>query len=198
MVKLLTTTQLRRYYKMTGPEFVVSIINSFWKPGKKILDIGCGPAFLRNVYGKDYLGTDISAEPYHPDLPRDVDLVCTADNLTLESNLFDIVIIKSAFFLFEDHVKALKEAHRVLKPGGKLIIFDYNKRTQKILQKKEGHSYYPCWTQWGLKRLLQINGFNKVRNYIATSVQPLGLARQYELVRQEIKGTWAIVCGTKS
>lgn len=180
-----------------APEFVISIIKDYWIPGKKILEIGCGPAFLREVFGKDYMGTDITDASYSDNLPRDVDIVCPADQLLIDDNTVDIVIIKSAFFIFDKHDVCLKEAKRVLKKGGTLIIFDYNRKTQKELQRKEQHDKYPCWTQWGLKKLVQNNGFNKVENLIAENVQPSGLSRIYNLLRQEIIGNWAIVCGTK-
>ncbi len=181
-----------------SPDFVVEIIKKYWKSGQKILEIGCGPAFLRDDFGKDYIGTDITDEPYNAELPRDVDMVCPADHLDIQDNSVDIVIIKSAFFLFDNHRKSLEEVMRVLKPRGKLIIFDYNKKTQKDLQQKEGHSRYPCWTQWGLKKILKEHHFNNVTNFIASTRQPPKIAKIYHLLRQEIFGSWAIVCGEKS
>ncbi|WP_010304054.1 class I SAM-dependent methyltransferase [Candidatus Odyssella thessalonicensis] len=180
-----------------APEFVISIIQDYWEHGRKILEIGCGPAFLRKVFAEDYIGTDITDSAYNDNLLRDVDIVCPADQLLIEDNSMDIVIIKSAFYLFDNPGACLKEAKRVLKQGGKLIIFDYNRKTQKELQLKEGHERYPCWTQWGLKKLVQNNGFSNVENLIATNRQPLGFRKIYSLLRQEILGNWAIVCGTK-
>lgn len=179
------------------PEFVINVIRNYWKPGQQIIEVGCGPAFLREVFGQYYLGIDITDKPYTENLPRDVDIVCPADQLLIEDNCADIIVIKSAFFLFDNHATCLKEAKRVLKQGGKLIIFDYNRKTQKELQLKEGHERYPCWTQWGLKKLVQNNGFSNVENLIATNSQPLGFRKIYSLLRQEILGNWAIVCGTK-
>ncbi len=179
------------------PDFVVNIIKMFWSPGKKILEIGCGPALLRREFGKDYTGVDIISDPYSLDLLRDVDIVCSADNLQVRDNSIDIVVIKSAFYLFDSHTNSLKESLRVLKPNGKLLIFDYNKRTQKVLQKKEGHNRYPCWTQWDLKKLVQSNGFKNVDLLLAEDKPSEKLRKTYRLLKNEFRGTWAIVCGTK-
>jgi ubiquinone/menaquinone biosynthesis C-methylase UbiE len=179
-----------------APDFVVQIIKDYWQPGQKILEIGCGPSFLRDDFGKDYIGVDYTDEPYTSDLPRDVDIICTAENLLVESNSIDIVVIKSAFYLFGDQKKSLEEVRRVLKPEGKVIIFDYNRKTQKNLQRKFGESY-PCWTQWGLRKFLKNYHFKDVRNLIAATEQPSKMTQFYHFLRQELIGTWAIVCGTK-
>lgn len=180
-----------------APEFVVNIIKLFWSPGMKILEIGCGPAFLRKVFGIDYIGVDIVDTPYAPELLRDVDFICPADKLVLRDESVDIVVIKSAFFLFPDHFAALQEALRVLKSSGKLLIFDYNKKTQKDLQMREGHTRYPCWTQWGLKKLVQSNGFIGTTLLVSDSPQATGFRKFYRLIAQELKGTWVIVAGGK-
>lgn len=179
------------------PPFVVQIIKEYWSPGKKILEIGCGPAFLRDFFLKDYIGVDITNEPYNEDLLRNVDIVCGAENLLIESASIDIVVIKSSFYLFEDHAKALQEAKRVLKDKGTILIFDYNKRTQNRLQKNETKKIYPCWTQWKLKKILQKNGFKEVKNFLASYEQPLGLILYYKILKQELNGDWAIVSGRK-
>ena len=92
-----------------APDFVVAIIKNYWEPGQKILEIGCGPAFLRDDFGKYYIGTDITDKPYTIELPRDVDIVCPADRLHIPDNSINIVIIKSAFFLFDNQKKSTIE-----------------------------------------------------------------------------------------
>ncbi len=184
--------------KDSTPPFVISAIKSYWKPGMKILEIGCGPAFLRKTFGMDYIGSDITSLPYYANLARDVDLVCSADNLLLSDAIVNIVVIKSAFFLFPNHTAVLREVYRVLKPGGMLFIFDYNKRTQKDLQRREKHTNYPCWSQWSLKKLIKANGFIKVVLLVAEEIQPTGLKKVYRLIKQELRGDWVIVFAVKN
>ncbi len=179
-------------------EFVVDIIKSYWMPGKKILEVGCGPAYLRKYFKEDYTGSDITDQPYTETIPRTVDYVCPADNLIFSKEQFDIVIIKSALFLFDNYKAALAEVYRVLSKNGMLIIFDYNFRTQKILCKKEGHSNYPCWTQWKLAKIIKNIGFKKTKLALPLSIQPQGIKRLYMLGWQELKGNWAIVIAQKT
>lgn len=189
------------------PEFVTKRIEKHWQPGKKILDIGCGPGFLRSVFKQDYIGVDIiqknaevissSIEVEQPPSTQGsrqgADILCSAENLEVPSDSIDIVLIKSALFIFDNIIGALQEAKRVLKKQGVLLVYDYNTRTQKMLCRKEGHQKYPCWTQWGLKQLIKKNGFNNAKLLLPMDEQPLGLRRCYILLYQEYLGTWAIV-----
>lgn len=174
------------------PSFIVDLIKNHWTPGKKILEIGCGPAFLKEYFPNDYIGTDITNKQYNDELARKPDIICSAENLLIESGSFDIVVIKSSFFLFDDPHRALKEAQRVLRSKGVILIFDYTRKTQKILQKSEPSKKYPCWTQWGLKKRLLQAGY--VDCQILSDKGKAGLLRA---IRNELTNTWAIVQGRK-
>lgn len=182
---------------MSSPKFVVEIIRSVWRPDHTMLEIGCGPAFLRNEFGQSYLGCDITGETYNAEFKRDVDFVCSAEFLSLKDESVDIVIIKSAFYLFKNHKKCLFEAFRVLKKRGMIFIFDYNRKTQKKLSKKEGHNNYPCWTQWGLKKIIKNNYFKKVTLLLPEKKQSSGLKKIIQIGIQELMGCWAIVKAEK-
>jgi len=47
-----------------------------------------------------------------------------AENLPFQENFFDTIISTNAFHHFADPDKVLKEANRVLKPKGRIYIFD--------------------------------------------------------------------------
>lgn len=176
-----------------APSFIVDTLKASWKPGQKVLEIGCGPAFLRSEFGEHYIGTDITNKPYNSDLKRNVDIVCSGEKLPIKKHSVDLVIIKSALYLFSDWKAALYEVKRVLVPGGQLFVFDYNRRTQKDLQRREQHDRYPCWSQWRLKQCLRKVGFKKATLLLPQSLQFKGYLRQFHLLMEELYGTWAIV-----
>jgi SAM-dependent methyltransferase len=98
------------------------------EPGQRVLDIGCGVGtFLRLVAdrGARAFGLDASEallDLAHTRLP-DADLrVGDMEALPYEDDTFDLVTGFSSFFFANDIVAALREAHRVAKPGAPVVI----------------------------------------------------------------------------
>ncbi|MBX7067506.1 MAG: class I SAM-dependent methyltransferase [Parachlamydiales bacterium] len=90
----------------------------------KVLDIGTGDGrFIENMpfrikaYG-------ITATPMRHAAPDDRYRICNAERLSREfpSNHFDFIVSHLAFMHMVDPLTALKEAYKVLKPGGFLLI----------------------------------------------------------------------------
>jgi SAM-dependent methyltransferase len=97
------------------------------------LEIGCGPGQYRKaVYGR-YVGVDITADNYYPDLPRTPDVVAGAARLPFRDAAFDVVFFSNTFHFLPADL-TIKEAVRVLRVGGQLVLFDYSRRTLERLR----------------------------------------------------------------
>ena len=61
--------------------------------------------------------------------------ISSAENLPFKDNIFDIYSVSFGVRNFSDTQKALKEAHRVLKSGGRFICLEFSKVENEILNK---------------------------------------------------------------
>lgn len=181
---------------MTKPApFVEYALTRFAPAGGLVLDVGCGPAVYRHSCPARYVGLDIEDARRRGE-PDGADVIAASDRLPLADSVFDLAFVKSAFHLMPDPDAVLRDVRRVLRPGGRIIIFDYNRRTQRKLGRALS-VIYPGWTQWQLKARVRKAGFTRCRLLAAVS-RPVG--RIEGLVRfpaQELFGTWAIVTGVK-
>jgi arsenite methyltransferase len=107
-------------------------------PGDAVLDIGCGAGVDSLVAarlvgeGGRVVGVDVTpamverAQAYLARLgwPQVSFQLADAEALPFPDNDFDAVISNGVFNLTLNKAKALQEAHRVLKPGGRLVLAD--------------------------------------------------------------------------
>jgi MPBQ/MSBQ methyltransferase len=103
-------------------------------PEKKgtILDVGCGlgatTSYLLKYYSPaDIVGINISTTQIERSIVNALgcNFICMdAVQMEFEDNSFDNIICVEAAFYFNTREKFLKEAMRVLKPGGNLILAD--------------------------------------------------------------------------
>lgn len=104
--------------------------------GERVLDVGCGPGFfMRDV--ADLVGEEGHVEGLDPSRPlRDIASARLAgvrhssvsaggaEALPYADGSFDAVVFSQVLLYVEDVPLALAEAHRVLKPGGRVFILD--------------------------------------------------------------------------
>jgi SAM-dependent methyltransferase len=95
----------------------------------QVCDIGCGDSFwsqqvarrARAVFSVDYTAAACQeARTLFGDSAKVTQ--ASAEQLPFQAQVFDKVVSFSVWMLLEDDRKALREVHRVLKPGGKLGI----------------------------------------------------------------------------
>lgn len=98
----------------------------------KILDVGCGLGATTNYLCKyyspqDVIGINISTQQLEQGkiyAPNCQFILMDAVKMAFEDNTFENIICVEAAFYFDTREKFLREAKRVLKPGGKLIMAD--------------------------------------------------------------------------
>ena len=97
-----------------------------------LLDVGCGTGFLLDLLSKQrvahYAGLDLSPEMIRmarqKDIPGAELTEGSADRLPFPDESFDIVTCSQSFHHYPYPENAMREAKRVLKPGGLYILSD--------------------------------------------------------------------------
>lgn len=133
------------------------------KPGFKILELGCGRGEFLESFQKAGLtcyGTDLSNYCSNANF-NFICLDISKENLPYQNNYFDVVYHKSFLEHFYSPHKIMKEACRVLKPGGRLIILtpDWGS-TMKIFY--EDFTHCRPYTARTLYDLLEIYGLSEI------------------------------------
>lgn len=100
----------------------------------RVLDVACGTGRLLQELGErwpdtDFLGVDLSLEMLRKARARTGDNVTlahgVAGRLPLSSNTVDLVVCCNSFHFFPEPGVFLREARRVLEPGGHLVVTDW-------------------------------------------------------------------------
>lgn len=72
---------------------------------------------------------------------------------------YDLITIHQVLHYLDDPSRALREAARLLKPSGKLIIIDFAPHTNELLRKKHKH-FWPGFSHDQMKNWLQENSLS--------------------------------------
>ncbi|NNU41899.1 bifunctional demethylmenaquinone methyltransferase/2-methoxy-6-polyprenyl-1,4-benzoquinol methylase UbiE [Ramlibacter montanisoli] len=124
------------------------------RPGQRVLDIAGGTgdlaqAFARKVGGEGMVvHTDINAAMLRVGRDRLLDaglvlptVVCDAEKLPFETESFDRVSVGFGLRNMTHKDKALAEMHRVLKPGGKLLVLEFSKVARPLEKAYDWYSF---------------------------------------------------------
>jgi ubiquinone/menaquinone biosynthesis C-methylase UbiE len=120
------------------------------KPFRSLLDLGTGTGRMLEMFGKDIergLGLDLSLDMLllaRDRLERAGLKNCSVRqgdiyDLPLADNAFDVVILHQVLHFLDDGARAIREAARVLRPGGRLLVVDFAPHEQEFLREKYAH-----------------------------------------------------------
>jgi ubiquinone/menaquinone biosynthesis C-methylase UbiE len=133
--------EVERFRYETQP-FMKKIAGFDQFAGKKLLEVGCGLGTDLLQFAKGgALVTGVDITPHSIELVKKrfelegmaVDArVSDAENLPFENNSFDVVYSFGVLHHTPNTQKAIDEIHRVLRPGGKIIIMLYHKNSLHV------------------------------------------------------------------
>jgi ubiquinone/menaquinone biosynthesis C-methylase UbiE len=120
------------------------------KPFRSLLDLGTGTGRMLEMFGPDIergLGLDLSLDMLllaRDRLERAGLRNCSVRqgdiyDLPLANNSFDVVILHQVLHFLDDGARAIHEAARVLRPGGRLLVVDFAPHEQEFLRAQFAH-----------------------------------------------------------
>lgn len=183
------------------------------KKGMIVGDIGCGngliiPEVLKNG-AKKYFGLDISSglikiakNKYTAEIKKGIVELKVGNALKLPygNNKFDVIFSFAVMHHLpdqENHLKFLREINRVLKPGGKAVIINWNllnKKTSDKFQikeklvktKKEGYNERDVFVGWKATPGKDIKRF--IHIFIPEEIKTLARQIKFKKIRNEYFG----------
>ncbi|RKY08917.1 MAG: hypothetical protein DRP65_08500 [Planctomycetota bacterium] len=112
---------------------------------KDVLSIGCGPAIIEtglSEHGFNITGLDISEEALEqaPDSIRTI--VGSAEDMDFADSCFDAVIYVVSLQFIEKYKEAVREAGRVLRPKGRILVMLLNPASEFFKEKAADPASY--------------------------------------------------------
>ena len=145
-------------HQITYP-YIVKILQNFIALNDKVLEIGCGAKQYREFLPKsEYYGLDLPQSSYVDEAP---DYPCSAEDMPIEDDSFDCVFGVATFYLHGDPDSTFRECHRILKPGGRFIAFDYQQSLLKKIKTDDRYTHVQTWDASELSNRLSLAGFSK-------------------------------------
>ena len=140
-----------------------------------ILDVGCYDAIISQNYKKNtnyVTGIDIHEEPLKKasELLDEVHLIDLDYDWTLESNLYDVVVMSAVLEHVFDYKNVFSEVRRVLKDGGVFInavpnVASIRGRIELLMGKVPAwytnFEHIRLWTRYWLNEQLAVYGFKE-------------------------------------
>jgi len=116
-----------------GPIALDLVNDAGLRPGERVLDVGCGTGTIARLAAErvgmngrvSALDVNAGMLSVARSLPSAIHIKwyeTAAESVPLPDNSFDVILCGLSFQFFVDKSAALREMHRVLKPGGRVYI----------------------------------------------------------------------------
>jgi len=124
------------------------------RPGQRVLDVAGGTGDLAIQFAKrvgptgGVVLTDINAAMLKRGRDRVIDagnvmpaVQCDAEHLQFQDSSFDCVSVAFGLRNMTDKLRALTEMHRVLRPGGRLLVLEFSHVWQPLQRLYDAYSF---------------------------------------------------------
>jgi ubiquinone/menaquinone biosynthesis C-methylase UbiE len=145
-----------RVFHFLGPERLMALLQP--QSSERILDIGGGTGRVSQTFGADYVVVvcDLSWGMLGEARQKRMIACCgLAEHLPFADGAFDRIVMVDAFHHLHDQRVAAKEALRVLRPGGRLVIEEPDIRRWAVK-----------WTALGERLLLMRSRFYSIADLV--------------------------------
>lgn len=179
----------------TDQAHIVKPLREHARPDLRVLEVGCGDKRFRPLFPGTYVGLDLPASQYLREPPE---LPASVEDIPAEDASFDLVFGVAVFLVVPDVDLAFRECRRVLKPGGTLLVFDYQREVCKQLARSDPDNHRHAWDARELGDRLRAAGFEAVndRSGLVDTADgpPLPLLARRRIRRaMGTVGTWLIL-----
>jgi ubiquinone/menaquinone biosynthesis C-methylase UbiE len=125
----------------------LEFVDSRLVDSKTILSIGCGPAILEaNLFQlhptKKIVGVDCSLQMIEKALKSIYAQLGNAQHLSFKDNSFDAIMYITSLEFIKNYKKAIREAYRVLKLNGKVLLLMLNPQSTYFRERHQKNDSY--------------------------------------------------------
>ncbi len=152
------------------------------KPGEHVLDIACGTGIVaRTAALRPGMQGNVIALDVNPEMINTARTIAERDHIAIEWHVgpaeqlpfpdksFDLIFCQFGLMFFTDRHKALKEMHRVLRKGGRVVL--------SVWQGLDRHPFYQTLHEVSLQHLgkssvqavFALGNFDEFRNILTNS-----------------------------